>query len=91
MAKGAKNTLNNTVEGRYQDAAESAWEGTSDAAREFGKSIKDTVQKVGDTMQNAFDLVTSRTEDATEDAAEERRVDAIQSTFNSNPRNKVNH
>ena len=91
VAKGVKNTLNNTAEGRYRDAAESAWEGTADAAREFGNSMKDTAQKVGDAMQNAFDTAMSRTEDATEDTIEGRPTDAIQSAFQSNSKNKGNH
>lgn len=84
VAKGVRSTLNNTAEGRFGDAAESAWEGTVDTTREIGKSVSETAGKVVDAVQNAVGIATSRTQDATEDAAEGRPADAIQSALNPN-------
>ena len=55
VAKGAKKTANAVAEGRFGDAAQTAWNGTVTAAREVGLSAADMVDRATDGVQNVTD------------------------------------
>ncbi len=76
VGKAAKNATRATTEGRLADAAESAWEGTTTAATEIGKSALDMAGKAKDTVQNFMGGTTARAQGAINSAMAGRPVDA---------------